>query len=60
MRQVLDFPESSGLLRKWAGQLQPNCIKGLARFWAGSAQSYPQLAWKASKGFENQPLGSPP
>jgi hypothetical protein len=57
VRQVLDFVEGSGLLRKQATPPQASRIKGLAAFWAGSAQCYPQAAWKDSKGLSNQGLG---
>ena len=55
--QVFDFIEAFSLLRKWAENLGARRIKQLAQLWAGSAQSYPQSAWKVSKCVSNQALG---
>jgi hypothetical protein len=58
--QVFDFIEAFGVLRKRAIQRHARRIKQLAQLWAGSAQSYPQTQWKASKVSTNQELGSVP
>jgi hypothetical protein len=55
--QVFDFIDAFGVLRKWAKNLGARRIKQLAQLWAGSAQSYPQSAWKVSKVVSNQALG---
>jgi len=58
--QVFDLIDSLGLPRKWAKHLEARRIKQLAHLWAGSAQSYPQTAWKALKVSINQQLAAAP
>jgi hypothetical protein len=58
--QVFDFIEAFGVLRKRAIQRHARRIKQLAQLWAGSAQSYPQTAWKVPKILPNQGLGLKP
>jgi hypothetical protein len=60
MTQVIDLIDSLHLLRKRARKLVRRRIKQLARFLAGSAQSYPQEAWKAWKVLANQSLAGIP
>ncbi|MFT3663615.1 hypothetical protein [Piscinibacter sp.] len=60
MTQVIDLIDCFILLRKQAKNRWPRRIKQLARLWAGSAQSYPQAAWKVRKVSENQPLAGAP
>jgi hypothetical protein len=60
MTQVIDFIQCLFLLQKGAGNRPPRWIKHLARLWAGSAQSYPQLEWKPAKVSSNHRLGGIP
>jgi hypothetical protein len=56
--QVLDFIQGSRMPPNWAIEQLVKLINQLASLWAGFAQSYPQLEWKAMKAIKNQPLGS--
>jgi hypothetical protein len=58
--QVVDLIDALALPRNRAKNPGQRRIKQLAQLWAGSAQSYPQTQWKASKVSTNQELGSVP